>query len=82
MKDLILEEIYKVQQGAVAPAVAADTIADWIQEEVEGAVEDTRDEYNDIVEDEEVRLADMEYASWTTGLPDMFSDEMRGFWTE
>ena len=32
------------------------------------------------MEDEENRIADLEYASFATGTPDMFSDEMRGFW--
>ena len=76
MKDLIFEEILRVARGEITPIAAADTIKDWCEEEINTEGESC----TEMIEEEEIRLADLEHASFATGVPDMFSDEMRWFW--
>lgn len=80
MKDLILEEIKKLQRNETTTIVATRRIIEYLEDAVEEAVENTRDEYTEIVEDEENRITGLEHASFATGTPDLFSDEMREFW--
>ena len=81
MEDMILEEILKVVRGELTPIAAANTIDDWCEEEAQNVAEGYIDEAQRRVDQvESDRIEDMEYASRTTGTPDMFSDEMRGFW--
>lgn len=80
MRNLILEEILKVVRGEVTPIAAADTVADWCEIEAQDAVAEEYKGYQEIMEDEEIRIASLQHASRTTGTPDMFSVEMRGFW--
>lgn len=81
MKDLILEEILRVVRSEITPIAAANTITDWFEEEAQDVAETYIDEAQWRVDQvESDRIEDLEYASRTTGTPDMFSDEMRGFW--
>ena len=80
MEDLILEEIHRVQHDETTPIAAANTIADWCEENVNNAIAEESNGWREIREEKEIRIANLQHASWTTGIPDMFSDEMRGFW--
>lgn len=75
--DMIRMKIEQVQRGEITPIAAAGTIIDWCAEDVQ----DNKDYAELAEEDEDIRQTELIYASFTTGIPDLFSDEMRElFW--
>ena len=48
-----------------------------VESAVEKAIDDAQWEADQI---ESERVENIEYAAFATGMPDLFSDEMRGFW--
>ncbi|KKK69632.1 hypothetical protein LCGC14_2932090 [marine sediment metagenome] len=75
--DTIRMKIEQVQQGKITVEEAADIIVNWCEE----AIEDEQDYAKQYEEDEDARQAVMLHASFATGVPDLFSDEMREYWS-
>lgn len=74
--DMILMEIERVQRGDITPYAAAETITDWCEEDIEYERYST-----ELAEkNEDIRQAAVIHAAFTTGVPDLFSDEMRMYW--
>ncbi len=74
--DMIRMKIEQVQRGEITLLAAADTIVDWCEEDIK---DDRR--YAELAEEDEIqRKAELIHASFTTGIPDLFSGEMREYW--
>ncbi len=73
---MIRMKIEQVQRGEITPIAAADTIADWCAEDIQDE-RDYAEECEEAIESRELALI---RASFTTGVPDLFSDEMREYW--
>ena len=74
--DMIRIKIEQVQRGEKTIEEVTDIIVDWCGE----AIEDEQDCVEQYEEEEKARQSAMIHAAFTTGVPDLFSDEMRLFW--